>query len=333
MGEPAGIGPDVTIAAWQARKTAALPPFFVIGPPALYAARAKTSGAEVTRAEIGAADEAADRFADALPVLARDAPDPVPGRPSAATAEAVIGSIDTAVRLALDGSAAAVVTNPIQKAVLMEAGFAHPGHTEYLAALARGATGEETAALMLLAVPGLRVVPLIVHEPLTRVPELIEEDRIVAAGLGLDAALRRDFAVAAPRIAVAGLNPHAGEDGRLGREETEIIAPAVARLRDGGIDARGPFPADSLFHEEARATYDAALCMYHDQALIPLKTLNFHEGVNVPLELPFVRTSPDHGTALDIAGTGRADARSLCAALKTADKIARQRRRAATAAA
>jgi 4-hydroxythreonine-4-phosphate dehydrogenase len=222
------------------------------------------------------------------------------------------------------GGASAIVTNPIQKASLYKAGFQHPGHTEFLEFLA----GQGAHAVMLLAVPGLRVVPVTVHTPLSRVPKALGTELIVRTGRITAEALRRDFGVAAPRLAVAGLNPHAGEDGAIGREEIEIIGPAIEALRHDGIAVSGPRPADTLFHREARAGYDAALCMYHDQALIPLKTINFHEGVNVTIGLPFVRTSPDHGTALDIAGSGRADPRSLIAALVLARRIARARRRA-----
>ena len=323
MGEPTGIGPEITIKAWQARKAAHLPAFFVIGPAALYADRAAMLGIDQPLAEIETPESAAALFDDALPILPITAPEARTGHPMPETAGAVIQSIDKAVQMAIDGAASAVVTNPIHKAVLMEAGFGYPGHTEYLAA--RAVTGEETAVLMLLAIPGLRVVPLVVHEPLARVAGLVTTEAITKAGRLLASALRDDFGIAKPRIAVAGLNPHAGESGKLGKEEETRIEPAIAQLSREGIDVRGPFAADSLFHESARAGYDAALCMYHDQALIPLKTLNFHEGVNITLGLPFVRTSPDHGTALDIAVDGCADARSLCAALRTASEIASHR--------
>jgi 4-hydroxythreonine-4-phosphate dehydrogenase len=246
-----------------------------------------------------------------------------PGAADAANARAVLESIETAVELFRQGGASAIVTNPIQKASLYKAGFQHPGHTEFLEFLA----GQGAHAVMLLAVPGLRVVPVTVHTPLSRVPKALGTELIVRTGRITAEALRRDFGVAAPRLAVAGLNPHAGEDGAIGREEIEIISPAIETLRRDGIAVSGPRPADTLFHREARAGYDAALCMYHDQALIPLKTINFHEGVNVTIGLPFVRTSPDHGTALDIAGSGRADPRSLIAALVLARRIARARRR------
>jgi 4-hydroxythreonine-4-phosphate dehydrogenase len=274
-----------------------------------------------------------------------------PGRPDPANAAAVIGSIRRAVELAMAGEAAAVVTNPIQKKVLIDAGFAHAGHTEYLGELA----GPGHKPVMMLAcpgrparrppssasrkqgapqdgAPGLRVVPVTVHVPLAEALRLLTTERIVATARATAQALRQDFGLAAPRLAVAGVNPHAGEDGALGREDAEIVAPAVAALQAEGIDARGPLSPDTLFHEAARARYDAAICMYHDQALIPLKTLDFFGGVNITLGLPFVRTSPDHGTAPDIAGKGIANPASLMAALRLAHEMA-ARRAAARAAA
>ena len=260
-----------------------------------------------------------------LPVL------PVPcdalvdlGHPSPATAPGVIGALDIAIDLTLAGAASGLVTNPIQKAVLYQAGFTAAGHTDYLERRARDA-GHTARAVMMLAVAGLKVVPVTVHIPLNEVPTALTQAAIVETGHTVASALTRDFGVSTPHLAVAGLNPHAGEAGALGHEEDTIIRPAIDQLRSGGIDASGPSPADTLFHSGARERYSAALCMYHDQALIPLKTLNFYEGVNVTLGLPFVRTSPDHGTALDIAGTGQADHRSLMAALRMARDIAVQR--------
>jgi 4-hydroxythreonine-4-phosphate dehydrogenase len=244
----------------------------------------------------------------------------VAGHPDPANAPAVIAAIRTGAALVGAGRAAALVTNPIQKETLYAAGFGHPGHTEFLAELAGGA---EVA--MMLACPELRVVPVTVHLALRDAVGALSTDKIVAAGRIAAAALARDFGVSRPRLAVAALNPHAGERGALGREEIEIIAPAVAALRAAGIDAEGPAPADTLFHPAARRRYDAVLCMYHDQALIPLKTIDFTQGVNVTLGLPFIRTSPDHGTALDIAGSGKADPASLIAALKLAGEMARRR--------
>jgi len=324
MGEPSGIGPDISLAAWLRRDAAKVPPFFLLACPGLIRQRARMLGLDVPIREIAAPDEAASVFPEALPVLPLSrSVQAKPGKPDLANAKAVLESIETATELFTQGHAAAIVTNPIQKATLYEAGFEHPGHTEFFEFLA----GHFAFAVMMLAVPGLRVVPVTVHKALSAVPKSLTTDLIVRTGRTVAASLKDDFGIAAPRLAVAGLNPHAGEAGTIGREEIEIIAPAVAALRAEGIDVSGPKPADTLFHKEARAGYDAALCMYHDQALIPLKTINFHEGVNLTIGLPFVRTSPDHGTALDIAGTGKADPRSLIAALKLGRDIARARRR------
>ena len=324
MGEPAGIGGEITLAAWL-RRGEGVPPFFALDDPDRLAALARRLGLAVPIREIGIAEEAAGCFADALPVL------PVilaarvePGHPSGVNAAAVVAAIERAVALVRSGQAAALVTNPIHKETLYTAGFRHPGHTEFLAELAGAG-----APVMMLACPGLRVVPVTIHLSLQAAVAALTADAIIAAGRTTVAALRRDFAIPAPRLVVAGLNPHAGEGGALGREEIEIIAPAVAALAAEGIAVAGPFPADTLFHAAARQRYDAALCMYHDQALIPLKTIDFSGGVNVTLGLPFIRTSPDHGTAFDIAGTGRADPASLIAALKLAGAMARRRAAAA----
>ncbi|MEL7028322.1 MAG: 4-hydroxythreonine-4-phosphate dehydrogenase PdxA, partial [Pseudomonadota bacterium] len=250
------------------------------------------------------------------------------GSPSTATAEAVTGSIEQAARAARAGAASAVVTNPIQKSVLMEAGFAYPGHTEYIAALTaddQNGPDSRPEPVMMIASPALRVVPLSIHVSLRDALTNIETGKIIRTGLTLHAALKQDFGIARPRIAVAGLNPHAGEGGAFGEEEIAQIAPAIAALQAEGVAAIGPLPPDTMFHEEARATYDAALCMYHDQALIPAKTLDFHGGVNVTLGLAIVRTSPDHGVALDLAGTGRARPDSLIAAIRLAGEIAARR--------
>jgi len=246
-----------------------------------------------------------------------------PGKPDAANAAAVIESITLGARLAMAGRAAGLVTNPIQKETLYAAGFPHPGHTEYLAEL-----GGAPVAMMLVCA-NLRVVPVTIHQSLRSAMDDLTIPRIVAAGRIAATGLRRDFGIAQPRLAVAGLNPHAGEGGTMGREEIEIIAPAIATLRGDGIAVTGPFPADTMFHAAARRRYDAALCMYHDQALIPLKTIDFDHGVNVTLGLPFIRTSPDHGTALDIAGRGTANPASLIAALRLAGEMARTHNRAA----
>jgi 4-hydroxythreonine-4-phosphate dehydrogenase len=325
MGEPAGIGGEIALQAWRARREA-VPPFYLIDDPRRLAALAEGLGWGVPLRPIAAPDEAVAVFPDALPVLPVATPVAArPGRPDPADAPAVLGAIRRAVADVTAGRAAALVTNPINKDSLYRAGFRHPGHTEYLAELA--GTGE--APVMMLACQALRVVPVTIHLSLRRAIESLSAAAIVHAGRVTDQALRRDFGIARPVVAVAGLNPHAGEAGALGREEGEIIAPAVAELRAAGVDARGPFAADTMFHAEARRRYDAALGMYHDQALIPLKTIDFHGGVNITLGLPFVRTSPDHGTAFDIAGTGATRPDSLLAALRLAAEMAARRRDAA----
>jgi 4-hydroxythreonine-4-phosphate dehydrogenase len=307
-GDPAGIGPEIA-----ARAAGCGVRFVWIGDP-----RHLPAGTPVT--EVARAGDAVP--AGRMAVLAHDFPAPaVPGRPDPANAAAVVAVIARAVALAQAGEVAAVCTAPISKQVLQEgAGFPFPGHTEYLAHL-----GGDVPVVMMLACDGLRVVPATIHVPLAEVPArltpalLAEVIRVTRAGLV------RDFGLAAPRMAVAGLNPHAGEGGRMGREEITVIAPVLEALRAEGFDLRGPLSADTMFHASARATYDAAICMYHDQALIPIKTIDFAGGVNVTLGLPFVRTSPDHGTAFDIAGRGVADATSVVAALRMAAAMARRR--------
>ena len=321
MGEPAGIGGEITLKSWLQRGPAALPPFFVLDDPDRLSHLAAGLGWQVPVSPIAAPEETAAIFPRALPVLPVSLPAAVvPGKPDSANAGAVIGAIAKAVEFVQHGRAAALVTNPIQKETLYAAGFAHPGHTEYLAELAGGVT-----PVMMLLCRELRVVPVIVHHALAESIKLLHSETIVTAGRITADALKRDFGIARPRLAVAGLNPHAGENGTLGREEIEIIAPAVAALRTAGIEATGPAPADTLFHAAARARYDAALCMYHDQALIPLKTIDFDTGVNVTLGLPFIRTSPDHGTACDIAGKGVANPASLIAAIELAGTLAKRR--------
>ena len=322
MGEPAGIGGEIALLAWRRRQAARLPPFFLLDDPARLAALARRIGTDVPLQAIGAAAEAAAVFDRALPVLPLAVPKAVaPGQPDAANAAAVLGAIERAVTLCRSGAASAMVTNPIHKGALYAAGFRHPGHTEYLAALLGGVT-----PVMLLAGQGLRVVPVTVHLALRDALARLDTTLIIETALITAAALERDFGIRKPRLAVAGLNPHAGEGGALGREDVEIIAPALAELQRRGIAARGPLSADTLFHPKARAGYDVALCMYHDQALIPLKTLDFDGGVNVTLGLPIVRTSPDHGTAFDIAGSGQADPRSMIAALQVAAHAASKQR-------
>src|SRR6185369_1047408 len=310
MGEPAGIGGELSLRAWLARHNDG-PAFFVLDDARRLSALARRFHLDVPVQAIDHPSNAAKVFAKALPVLQLDLAHAAElGKPSPNTANAVIDSIRRAVALTQSGDAGAVVTNPIQKSVLYSAGFGFPGHTEFLLDLAGGPQNGHSA-IMMLASPELRVVPVSVHLPLRQVIAELSADAIVAASLVCHAALRRDFGIASPRLAVAGLNPHAGEDGTLGDEEKRIVAPAIATLRAKGIDVSGPWVPDTMFHAGARARYDAAICLYHDQALIPLKTLDFHGGVNVTLGLPFVRTSPDHGTALDIATQGKADPSSL----------------------
>lgn len=321
MGEPAGIGGEIALKAWQRRAEWTLPSFFVIDEPRRLEALAALLGWDLPIATIARPEEATTVFGGALPVLPIALPNPVmPGRPDPTNAPAVLGSIAQAVALARSGEAGAVVTNPIHKGVLLEAGFKHPGHTEYLGELCGGID-----TVMMLASAELRVVPVTVHLSLKAAIAALTTERIVVTGQITADALKRQFAIPQPRLAVAALNPHAGEGGAMGREEIEVIAPAVAELRARGIDAAGPFPADTLFHDTARARADAVLCMYHDQALIPLKTLDFAGGVNVTLGLPIIRTSPDHGTAFDIAGQGRADPTSLLHALRLAGQLATHR--------
>lgn len=318
LGDPAGIGPDITLLAWTARTQQALPPFVLVGDAGVLAERARALSLDVPLAEISEPGAAAGLFPRALPVLPVASPGiVVAGRPDQAAASAITHSIERAVSLVQHGTAAAVVTNPIAKAVLYGAGFPFPGHTEYLAALA-SAGRRPLHAVMMLASPTLKVVPVTIHVPLKDVPPLLTENLILSTIEIAGRDLGRFFGVERPRLAVCGLNPHAGEQGGLGCEEIDIIGPAIEAARAKGLDVTGPHPADTLFHAGARATYDAAICMYHDQALVPFKTLAFEDGVNVTLGLPFIRTSPDHGTAFGIAGTGRASPRSLIEALRLA---------------
>ncbi len=321
QGDPAGIGPELALKAWLMRREAGLPAFAVIGDPVHLRGLAQSLGWDVPVAESAVAD-APRIFDSALPVLplhhrlaAR------PGRPDPATAGGTIEAIETAVQLVRNREAAALITNPIAKHVLYEAGFRHPGHTEFLAALAAKPGSKPPHPVMMLWSEGLAVVPVTVHIPLARVPEALTTDLVVATGRIVARDLRERFGLASPRLAIAGLNPHAGESGTMGLEDRDVVEPAVAQLRREGIDADGPHPADTLFHVRARRRYDAVLAMYHDQALIPIKTIAFDEAVNVTLGLPFVRTSPDHGTAFDIAGQGIARPDSLMAALKLAHRL------------
>jgi 4-hydroxythreonine-4-phosphate dehydrogenase len=308
--------------SWLVRHAQQLPIFALLGDAAFMEAHARILGLDVPIRPIASLGEAAAVFRDALPVLPLRLPCPVaPGKPTPLAAGYTQSSIERAVALALSGDAPAIVTNPIAKHVLAEAGFPHPGHTEFLGALARQ-HGFEAKPVMLLAGGGLRVVPVTVHIALADVPGTLTEALIVETAEVVAADLSRWFGIADPRLAVTGLNPHAGEGGMMGHEEQTIIGPAIARLRERGCRVTGPHPADTLFHARARQAYDAAIAMYHDQALIPVKTLAFDEGVNVTLGLPFIRTSPDHGTAFDIAGTGKARPDSLIAALKLAARMA-----------
>lgn len=328
LGEPAGIGPDITIAAWLRRRELNLPPFYLIGDVSFMRMRAKALNADIAFAEADAA-LATSIFNDSLPIvsvgISVTAP---PGKPDASSAPAAIASIRHAVADVVAGHASAVVTNPIAKNVLYQAGFSHPGHTEFLAELASQDAGHGNTTIMpvmMLWSPTLAVVPVTIHLSLRDAIANLTSDLIVRTARIVVADLKSKFSIAQPRLAVSGLNPHAGEDGSLGEEDRSIIAPAVATLRADGIDVRGPLPADTMFHEAARKNYDCAICMYHDQALIPIKTIAFDDGVNVTLGLPFVRTSPDHGTAFDIAGTGRANPSSLVAALRLAARMTTQK--------
>jgi 4-hydroxythreonine-4-phosphate dehydrogenase len=321
MGDPAGIGGELTLRAWQARH-AGDGCFVVLDDPDRLRRLARDMRLDVSVETIDALETVPAVFRDALPVLPVCLAAPAQsGRPDSRNAAAVIASIERATDLAKRGLAGAVVTNPINKAALYDAGFPYPGHTEFLAVLT-GAVGKQ---IMMLASPALRVVPVTVHASLRRSIEMITIERIVAAARTTETALRQEFGIAAPRLAIAGLNPHAGEQGALGDEETTIIGPAIDELRRDGMDVSGPWPPDTMFTEIARARYDVAICMYHDQALIPLKTLDMTHGVNVTLGLPIVRTSPDHGTAYDIAGKGVADPSSLIAALDLAAQLAGRR--------
>jgi len=322
LGDPAGVGPELIAEAWARRADAELLPFFVAGAPGLLAEAAQQRGLSVPIVEIYHPAEALDCFDHALPVLAGIDGDYRPGQPDRTGAELALASLSEAARLVVAGEAAALITGPIAKARLADVGFDYPGQTEFVAAACGIAPGD---AVMMLAGPNLRTVPLTVHIALANVPQHLTSALIERRGRITALALLRDFGIAAPRLAFAALNPHAGEDGRMGDEEARIIAPAIAALKAEGIDAAGPFAADGLFAPRARAGYDVALCMYHDQALIPLKALDFDSGVNVTLGLPIIRTSPDHGTAFGIAGQGAADAGATIAAIRMAGECAARR--------
>ncbi|MBC8128962.1 MAG: 4-hydroxythreonine-4-phosphate dehydrogenase PdxA [Rhizobiaceae bacterium] len=328
IGEPSGVGADVAIAAFTMRESEAIPAFFLLADPDMVERRAQRLGVDLVLRLIERPDEASGAFAGALPVLPLiNRHMEAPGRLDPLNAAGTIEAIDRATRLVLAGDAGAVVTAPIDKKALYDAGFRHPGHTEYLADLCATLLGRAFTPVMLLAGPELSCVPVTIHIPLHEVPQRLTEALIVDTVRILARELASRLGIAQPRFAVSGLNPHAGERGAIGLEDAEIIAPAIALLRSEGLDVVGPMPGDTMFHPEARAHYDVAVCMYHDQALIPAKTLAFDETVNVTLGLPIIRTSPDHGTAANIAGTGRARPTSFIAALKLAARMAATERR------
>lgn len=321
MGEPSGIGGELTLKSWQASRKE-LSPFFVLDDPERLERIAAQLKMQISITEITDPSLAIDIFMDSLPVLPlKNKVKATDGRPSVANAPAVLESIERAVAFTLEKKAHALITNPIQKETLYDAGFLFPGHTEYLAELVGGGM----PPVMMLASPSLRVVPVTVHMPLRDALNQLTTDAIIEQGQLVISALKKDFAIKHPRLAVAGLNPHAGEGGKLGKEDMTIIAPAIQKLQGLGAEVFGPVPPDALFTPRARNGYDAALCMYHDQALIPIKALDFDRAVNVTLGLPIVRTSPDHGTALDIAGQGLADPSSLICALQMATTISQSR--------
>jgi len=322
LGDPAGVGPELIADAWNRRSADGLPPFFVVGGESVLAAAAASRGVKLPVSLVKSPDEAAAIFAEALPVLEGLDGGYTPGEPTRAGAELALASLEAATGLVILGQASGLVTGPIAKALLARVGFEYPGQTEFVAD-ACGVAADD--AVMMLAGPSLRTVPLTVHCAFADVPGLLETAMIVRRCRIVARALREDFGIEQPRLAVAGLNPHAGEDGRFGTEEGDIIAPAIARLQQIGIAASGPHPADALFTARARANYDAAICMYHDQALVPLKALDFDAGVNITLGLPIVRSSPDHGTAFDIAGKNLADPGATIAAIRMAGEIAARR--------
>ena len=318
MGDPAGIGPEIIAKAWSARRKAGLAPFFAVGD-----ARAVSRVWTGPIATIDSPDAASRVFAKALPVLGvEDAGAIVPGVPDSDGARCALHALELATGLTRNGAAGALVTGPVSKAQLYKIGFTHPGQTEFVAE--RFGVAPENAVMM-LAGPSLRVVPITTHVPLANVSGLLSIDLIVAKARATARGLQRNFGIAHPRLAFAGINPHAGEQGAIGSEEIEVLVPAIDQLRSGGIDATGPFAADTMFHERARETYDVALCCYHDQALIPIKTLHFDEGVNMTIGLPIVRTSPDHGTAFAIAGRDQANPGAMIAAIRMAAEAAARR--------
>ncbi|MBZ8131726.1 4-hydroxythreonine-4-phosphate dehydrogenase PdxA [Afifella sp. IM 167] len=323
LGEAAGVGLDIAIAAWARRERERLPPFVFLGSAANVRERAILLGIDCPVREV-TPEEAPLAFSMNFPCLAGfPEAHAEPGEIDPADASTTIASIRDGARLVADHRACALVTNPIAKHVLGAAGFAYPGHTEYLAELGAEYFGEKRRPVMMMAGPGLRTVPVTIHVPVADVPRLLTKELIVETAQITAAELKARFAIPSPRIAISGLNPHAGEKGMIGKEEIEVVAPAIETLRSQGIDATGPLPADTMFHPAARANYDVALCMFHDQALIPVKAIAFDEAVNVTLGLPFIRTSPDHGTAMEIAGTGLARPTSLISAIRLAAEMGR----------
>ncbi|MBO1024213.1 4-hydroxythreonine-4-phosphate dehydrogenase PdxA [Ochrobactrum sp. SD129] len=323
IGDPSGVGADVALSAWLQRKELSLPTFLLIADPAQLSDRAQHLGLNVPIATISTPADACNVFDVKLPVLPlKNTHKESPGKPLPENAAGVIEAIERTVALTLSGETSAVVTCPIAKKPLYDAGFKHPGHTEFLAELASKHLGRTVIPVMMLAGPELRAVPVTIHIPLVDVPRLLTKDDILEVAYITAQELTDRFGIAAPRIAISGLNPHAGEGGALGKEDDAIIRPAVEELQREGINAWGPLPADTMFHAQARVTYDVAICMYHDQALIPAKALAFDETVNVTLGLPFIRTSPDHGTAFDIAGKGIARPDSLIASIRLAQELA-----------
>ncbi len=322
IGDPAGIGPEIIATAWSRREAAELVPFFVVGGFDVLREAAQRCGIACPVIAIADIAEAPEAFSKGLPVLVGEDCEYRPAEPDEQGAALSLHSLAEATRMALLGTASGLVTAPVAKSQLTKIGFEFPGQTEFLAT-ACGMHSDD--AVMMLAGPSLRTVPITVHIALSDVSAVLSADliqhkaRIVAEGL------KRDFGLSHPHLAIAGLNPHAGEDGRFGDEESRVIAPAIEALRESGLDVSGPHPGDALFTPRARAGYDAALCMYHDQALIPLKALEFDEGVNVTLGLPIIRTSPDHGTAFDIAGKGIADPGAMIAAIRMAATCAANR--------
>ena len=328
MGDPAGIGGEITIKAWIKSHSSGKYPFFLIGDPSRIQNTAQQMNVDIPIRAIEKPESANEVFCQALPIIEeRVKTDITEGVPNVSVAQTTIRSIDRALESVVSGTASAMVTNPISKSTLYDAGFSYPGQTEYLA----NKTNTTRPAVMMIATANLRVIPATIHLSLRDAIDSLTTDQLVLCTTTTVRALKQDFGINRPRIAVAGLNPHAGERGFLGREEIEIITPAINELQMAGINVKGPFSSDTLFHQNAREKYDAVICMYHDQALIPSKTIDFFNGVNITLGLPIVRTSPDHGTAMDIAGTNRANPNSLIAAIKVAGQIAATRQDTANA--